>query len=64
MPDVHVFPGHIACDSRTNSEIVVPVFNADGSLAAILDVDSEQSDAFDEDDRLGLENICRSLLTA
>ena len=64
VPDVHTFPGHIACDSRTNSEIVVPVFDANGKLAAILDVDSEQADAFDETDRLGLEAICRSLLTA
>ena len=64
VPDVHAFPGHIACDSRTNSEIVVPVFDANGALAAILDVDSEQADAFDEVDRLGLENICRTLLTA
>lgn len=64
VPDVHAFPGHIACDSRTNSEIVVPVFNAEGALSAVLDVDSEQADAFDEDDRLGLEAICRSLLTA
>ena len=64
VPDVHAFPGHIACDSRTNSEIVVPVFNAEGLLAAVLDVDSEQADAFDEDDLLGLEAICRSLLTA
>ena len=64
VPDVHAFPGHIACDSRTNSEIVVPVFNADGSLAAVLDVDSEQPDAFDEVDQLGLEAICRDLLTA
>jgi len=64
VPDVHAFPGHIACDSRTNSEIVVPVFDADGALAAVLDVDSEQADAFDETDQLGLEAICRSLLTA
>ncbi|MFN3213107.1 MAG: GAF domain-containing protein [Henriciella sp.] len=64
VPDVHAFPGHIACDSRTNSEIVVPVFDASGSLAAVLDVDSEQADAFDETDRLGLEAICRTLLTA
>jgi len=64
VPDVHAFPGHIACDSRTNSEIVVPVFDAAGQLAAILDVDSEQPDAFDEIDRLGLEAICRRLLTA
>lgn len=64
VPDVHAFPGHIACDRRTNSEIVVPVFDADGKLAAVLDVDSEQPDAFDEVDRLGLERICRDLLTA
>lgn len=64
VPDVHAFPGHIACDSRTNSEIVVPVFDAAGQLAAILDVDSEQLDAFDEIDRSGLEAICHILLTA
>lgn len=64
VPDVHAFPGHIACDSRTNSEIVVPVFDASGNLAAVLDVDSEQPDAFDEIDLLGLEAICRILLTA
>lgn len=63
VPDVHAFPGHIACDSRSNSEIVVPVFDARGSLAAVLDVDSAQFDAFDEIDRLGLEAICRNLLT-
>ncbi|MEO1303503.1 MAG: GAF domain-containing protein [Pseudomonadota bacterium] len=64
VPDVHAFPGHIACDSRTNSEIVVPVFDQTGALAAVLDVDSEQPDAFDETDQLGLEAICRDLLTA
>ena len=64
VPDVHAFPGHIACDSRTNSEIVVPVYDASGALAAVLDVDSEQPDAFDEVDRSGLEAICRTLLTA
>lgn len=64
VPDVHAFPGHIACDSRTHSEIVVPVFDANGKLAAVLDVDSEQPDAFDEIDRSGLEAICRDLLTA
>ncbi len=64
VPDVHAFPGHIACDSRTNSEIVVPVYDASGALAAVLDVDSERPDAFDEVDRSGLEAICRTLLTA
>ena len=62
VPGVHAFPGHIACDSRTNSEIVVPVFDADGQLAAVLDVDSEQPDAFDAIDQAGLEAICQSLL--
>lgn len=64
VPDVHAFDGHIACDSRTNSEIVVPVFDSEGKLAAVLDVDSEAPDAFDEDDRIGLEAIAKILLTA
>jgi GAF domain-containing protein len=63
VPDVHAFPGHIACDSRSNSEIVVPVFDASGALAAVLDVDSTQFDAFDAEDQSGLEAICRDLLT-
>lgn len=62
VPDVHAFAGHIACDSATNSEIVVPVFNAEGGLAAVLDVDSTEFDAFDTEDRLGLERICADLL--
>ncbi len=62
VPDVHAFAGHIACDSATNSEIVVPVFNAEGALAAVLDVDSTEFDAFDTEDRLGLERICADLL--
>lgn len=62
VPDVHAFPGHIACDSRSNSEIVVPVLDTDGALAAVLDVDSTEPDAFDEVDRAGLEAICASLL--
>ena len=64
VPDVHAFEGHIACDSKTRSEIVVPVLDAAGQLAAVLDVDSEQTDAFDAVDRVGLEAICASLLTA
>ena len=63
VPDVHAFPGHIACDSRSNSEIVVPVFDRSGALAAVLDVDSTQFDAFDAVDRAGLEAICGDLLT-
>ena len=64
VPDVHAFPGHIACDSRSNSEIVVPVFDAEGALAAVLDVDSTEFDAFDEEDSAGLEAICGILMTA
>ncbi|MEZ6002193.1 GAF domain-containing protein [Hyphomonas sp.] len=64
VPDVHAFPGHIACDSATNSEIVLPVFDRDGQLAAVLDVDSTQPDAFDEVDREGLAAICEILLVA
>lgn len=63
VPDVHAFPGHIACDSRSNSEIVVPVFDRSGALAAVLDVDSTQFDAFDAADQAGLEAICADLLT-
>lgn len=63
VEDVHAFPGHIACDSRSNSEIVVPVRDADGNLAAVLDVDSTEFGAFDETDKAGLEAICKDLLT-
>jgi L-methionine (R)-S-oxide reductase len=63
VPDVHAFPGHIACDSRSNSEIVTPVFDKTGALAAVLDVDSTQFNAFDEIDQAGLEAICADLLT-
>ena len=57
VADVHAFPGHIACDSRSNSEIVVPVFDPDGRVIAVFDVDSERFDHFDETDRVGLEKI-------
>ncbi len=63
VPDVHAFPGHIACDSRSNSEIGVPVFDRSSALAAVLDVDSTQFNAFDEVDKVGLEAICGDLLT-
>lgn len=62
VKDVHAFPGHIACDSRSNSEIVVPVLRKDGSLAAVLDVDSEKYETFDEVDKKALEDICAELL--
>ncbi len=57
VPNVHEFPGHIACDSRSNSEIVVPLKNAEGMIIGVLDVDSKALDAFDECDRGGLEKI-------
>jgi len=57
VPDVNQFPGHIACDPNSKSEIVVPVFDREQTLIAVLDVDSDQLNAFDEDDRLGLERI-------
>jgi len=55
--DVHQFPGHIACSSQTNSEIVVPVRNKQGQVVAVLDVDSREFSCFDNDDRVGLEKI-------
>jgi GAF domain-containing protein len=57
VPDVNQFPGHIACDPDSKSEIVVPVFNAKRELLAVLDVDSSELDSFDEEDRAGLERI-------
>jgi L-methionine (R)-S-oxide reductase len=57
VPDVHQFPGHIACDPNSKSEIVVPVFDRDGALIAVLDVDSDRLAAFDEEDQRGLERI-------
>jgi L-methionine (R)-S-oxide reductase len=57
VPDVDRFPGHITCDSRARSEIVVPVFGPDGSLRSVLDVDSERLRMFDEEDAAGLERL-------
>ena len=57
VPDVSQFPGHIACDPNSKSEIVVPVFGTDGKLIAVLDVDSDRLDAFDEEDARGLERM-------
>ncbi len=63
VADVHAFAGHIACDSQTRSEIVVPVFDEfEGELFAVLDVDSTALNSFDEDDKVGLERICTTLL--
>ena len=60
VKDVHQFPGHIACDSASNSEIVVPI-HKDGKVVAVLDIDSPSLDRFDEEDREGLETFVRTL---
>ena len=57
VADVDAFPGHIACASSTRSEIVLPVWNRDSALIAVLDIDSDQPDAFDEQDALELTAI-------
>jgi GAF domain-containing protein len=57
VPDVEAFPGHIACDSRSKSEIVLPVRDREGRLVAVFDVDAETTDAFDQVDAAGLERI-------
>lgn len=57
VPDVREFPGHIFCDARSLSEVVVPVFNAAGDLTAVLDVDSNELDAFSEVDVAGLKAV-------
>jgi len=59
VPDVHKFPGHIACDSRSNSEIVVPLIDPDNQVWGVLDVDSRKIDAFSEVDRDWLERITK-----
>lgn len=58
IPDVELEADHIACSSSTRSEIVVPVFGADGALRAVLDVDSDFPDAFGENDARFLEGVC------
>jgi GAF domain-containing protein len=57
VPDVHQFPGHIACDSRSNSEIVVPLKDQSGKIIGVLDVDSKEFGHFDEVDAEWLEKI-------
>ena len=58
-PNVNAFPGHIACDARAQSEIVVPVFDSSADLLAVFDIDSIRLAAFDEEDRAGLEQLVR-----
>lgn len=60
VEDVHAFPDHIACDARSESEIVVPVFDRAGALIAVFDVDSDKKAMFDEIDRAGIEGIVKT----
>jgi L-methionine (R)-S-oxide reductase len=61
VPDVDSFPGHIACSAVSKSEIVIPVFHRNGTVAMVLDIDSELSDRFQAEDQRGLERIVRLL---
>ncbi len=60
VKDVHQFPGHIACDSASNSEIVVPI-HKDGKVVAVLDIDSPSFSRFDDQDKAGLEEFVKTL---
>ena len=64
VEDVHAFPGHIACDSRSASEIVVPVLDAAGELIAVFDVDATTPTAFDVVDQAGLERLMAKVFAA
>ncbi|KAI9307923.1 GAF domain-like protein [Cunninghamella echinulata] len=59
--DVHEFPGHIACDSASNSEIVVPLVVND-KLIGVLDIDCQEKEGFDEKDKVGLENVAKIII--
>ena len=61
VPDVDRFPGHIACSSSSRSEIVVPVFDVSGIVTAVLDIDSEHLNTFDNTDKEWLEKIVAEL---
>lgn len=61
VPDVEQFPGHIACSNLSRSEIVVPLFGADGQVRAVLDIDSRELNTFDEVDRHWLEEIVKAI---
>jgi len=63
VPDVHAFPGHIACDSASRSELVVPVMR-DGRVLGVLDLDSPRTARFDDDDAKGLEAVVAAFVEA
>ncbi|MDG2519304.1 MULTISPECIES: GAF domain-containing protein [Lysobacter] len=62
IADVHAFPGHIACDSASNSELVVPLVSSTGALIGVFDLDSPVQDRFDVEDQHGLEAIARAFV--
>ena len=65
VPDVHEFPGHIACDSKSNSEIVVPLLKGESKeLLGVIDLDHLGHNGFDEEDRIGLEKLAQILVEA
>lgn len=57
VPNVHAFPGHITCDGRSASELVVPVFRGNGALLAVFDIDADVVGAFSEVDQVGVERV-------
>ncbi len=61
VPDVDAFPGHIACASTTRSELVLPVYNRNGDLIGVFDIDSDQPDIFTQDDVAGLQAMLKSV---
>lgn len=64
VEDVHAFPGHIACDSASNSEIVVPIVGADGELLGVLDIDSPKHARFDAEDEAGVVRLAEIMARA
>jgi GAF domain-containing protein len=62
VPDVHEFPGHIACDAASRSEIVIPLITGGGELLGVLDLDSPNLARFDDDDRRGLEQLAATFV--
>jgi L-methionine (R)-S-oxide reductase len=62
VPDVHAFPGHIACDSASRSEIVVPLVASDGKLIGVWDVDSPVANRFNDEDAAGMEALCTAFV--
>jgi L-methionine (R)-S-oxide reductase len=64
VADVEKFPGHIACDSRSHSEITVPIINSNNEVTGVLDIDSDETDTFDETDKRYLETIAKIIADA